>query len=99
MTHTRSLFSSLDTSSIRPPIIVANDSNSPVFGTEMVHSSTLLLESVLFVPNFSINLLSISKITNDLNCCVTFFPTHCVFQDLQMMKRIGGGYAIGGMHY
>ena len=63
------------------PIIVANGSSSLVFGTGMVYSSTSPLESILFVPNFPVNLLSVSKSTKDLNYCVTFFPTHCVFQD------------------
>ena len=65
----------------------------------MIYSSTLPLEIVLFVHNFSVNLPSISKITNDLNCCITFFPIHCVFQDLQMIKRIDGGYEANGAYY
>ena len=69
----RSLFFSLDTSLVHPPVIVANGFSSPVSSTRMVHSSTIPLEFVLFVPNFPVNLLSISKITKDFNCCVTFF--------------------------
>ena len=35
------------------------------------------------------NLISISKLTRDLNCVVKFFPNLCVFQDLDMGKKIG----------
>ena len=41
-------------------------------------SSTLPLSSILLAPNLSNNLLSISKITKNLNCSVTFDSTLCV---------------------
>lgn len=44
------------------------------------------------VLKFSLNLLSISSITKSRNCNTTFFPSHCVFQDLEMMM-IGRGFA------
>ena len=51
----------------------------------------LPLSYVLHVPKFSTNLLSISRITSDLKCSVTFFPTHCIFQDLHTKQTIGSG--------
>lgn len=39
----------------------------------IVCTSDLTLSSVLHVPSFPNNLLSISAITRDLNCKVTFF--------------------------
>ena len=44
---------------------------------------------MLHVPKLSNNLLSIHKLTKDLNCAVTFFHSHCVFQDLATSKTIG----------
>ena len=41
--------------------------------------SSLSLPYVYYVPKFSFNFLSVSKLTKSLNCSVTFFPTHCVF--------------------
>jgi len=43
------------------------------------------------------DLLSLQKVTQDLNCTVVFFHSHCVFQDLATEKTIGiakeqGGY-------
>lgn len=45
-----------------------------------------LLKDVLCVPTFKLNLLSVSKVTKDLNYCAKFFPEHCVFQDLCTRK-------------
>jgi len=41
-------------------------------------SSNLHLKNVLCVPTFKVYLLSVSKITRDLNCSVTFYPSWCV---------------------
>ena len=56
-----------------------------------IRPPSLELSQVLYVPNFSVNLLSINAITKALFCSVSFFPYHCTFQDLLMMKRIGLG--------
>lgn len=41
-----------------------------------------VLKNVLCVPTFKFNLLSVSKVTKDLNCCAKFHPEYCVFHDL-----------------
>ncbi|OIS99513.1 hypothetical protein A4A49_62565, partial [Nicotiana attenuata] len=41
-----------------------------------------VLKNVLCVPAFRFNLLSVSKLTKELSCSATFFPTFFVFQDL-----------------
>ncbi|XP_075084737.1 uncharacterized protein LOC107819354 [Nicotiana tabacum] len=50
-----------------------------------------LLKDVLCVPNFKFNLLSVSKVTKDLNCCAVFYPDFFVFQELfsGRLKAIG----------
>ncbi|OIT33509.1 hypothetical protein A4A49_23029 [Nicotiana attenuata] len=50
-----------------------------------------VLKDVLCVPAFKFNLISVSKVTEDLKCSVTFFPKCCVFQDLLSgrVKEIG----------
>lgn len=52
-------------------------------------SKNLTLNSILHVPKLSCNLISISKLTHDLNCVTKFFPTHCKFQELCTRKTIG----------
>lgn len=41
-----------------------------------------ILKRVLCIPTFKFNLMSVSKVTKELNCYVTFFPQYYVFQDL-----------------
>lgn len=36
---------------------------------------------VLFVPDFKPNLLSVSKVTRQLSCFVSFYLDFCIFQD------------------
>ena len=38
-----------------------------------------------------VSLLFISQFTKQHNCKITFFPSHCVFQDLSTERRIGSG--------
>ncbi|XP_075521576.1 uncharacterized protein LOC142554787 [Primulina tabacum] len=49
------------------------------------------VDDVLYVPNFKVNLLSISKLTRALNCSVTFYPHFCVLQDSTTKNMIGLG--------
>ena len=81
-------------------IAIADGQTCPVSGEGVVEdSSQLSLKNVLFVPEFPVNLLSNSAITKQLRCCVTFFPFHCTFQDLQTERRIGLGRERGNGVY
>lgn len=62
-------------------------------------SSFIILSSVLHIPKVSHNLLSISSLTNDLNCSLTIFPNHCIFEELGTGKMIGSGKLQGGLYY
>ena len=57
------------------------------------------LSSVLHVPSFPLNLLSISCITNELNCAAIFYPTWCLFMELGTWKILGTGIMRGGLYY
>lgn len=52
----------------------------------------------LYVPNFASNLLSVSKVTKDLNCFVIFGPNKVIFQDITTGKRIGEGKLQNGLY-
>ena len=61
-------------------IRIANGSLSRVTGTgSVVISKNLTLNYVLLVPNLDSNLLSISKLTQELNYVTKFFPNSCEF--------------------
>jgi len=49
------------------------------------------ISNVLHLPDFQVNLVSVSKLTKELKCMVAFFPDFCVFQDLYtgQVKGIG----------
>ncbi|GMI84995.1 hypothetical protein HRI_002168800 [Hibiscus trionum] len=64
-----------------------------------VLSSNILLSNVLFVPQFSQNLLSISKLTRDLHCFVTFYPDFCLIQDLSTGRMKGIGKQSRGLYF
>ncbi|KAI5343223.1 hypothetical protein L3X38_011099 [Prunus dulcis] len=78
----------------------ANGTPSPVIGEGSLSlSDSLTLDSVLNVPSLYHNLLSVTQITAALNCTVTFWPTHCVFQDILNNKTIGCGTRRGKLYY
>ncbi|XP_019239769.1 PREDICTED: uncharacterized protein LOC109219749 [Nicotiana attenuata] len=56
------------------------------------------LKDVLCVPAFKFNLLSVSNMTKDLKCCVTFFPQCFVFRDLLSGKVKGIGKEEEGLY-
>lgn len=58
-----------------------------------------VLDDVLVVPAFKHNLLSVSKLTRQLNCSVNFFPEFFVLQDLSNGKVKGMGKEIDGLCY
>jgi hypothetical protein len=61
-------------------VTLGNGSLSTVAGSGHTHlSPDIKLLSVLHVPGFPFNLLSISKITKALNCSVSFYPSLCIF--------------------
>ena len=99
MTSCSQLFSSYHPCVGNKKIKVANGSFSVIAGIGSIRiSSFLTLHNVLHVPNLSCNLLSISKITLDLQYCVNFYPSHCEFQELVSGRTIGSARAIGGLY-
>ncbi|KAH9722152.1 retrovirus-related pol polyprotein from transposon RE1 [Citrus sinensis] len=100
MTGSPSLFSAYKPCAGNQKIKIADGSLSAIAGKgSIIFSSTLTLHNVLHVPNLSCNLLSISKLTLDLNCCANFFQNHCEFQDLTSGKMIGSARQSGGLYF
>ena len=100
MTGTSGLLSDLEQSSSLPNVTLANGSATTVSGLGTANLSlNLSLSSVLYIPDFPFNLLSISKLTKILNCAAIFLSTHCIFQDLNTGKIIGGGHEADGLYY
>ena len=60
---------------------------------------SLSLSYVLYIPKFLFNLLFGSRLTKSLNCSITLFPDHCVFQGHRMQKTIGTGHESEDIYY
>ena len=79
---------------------IADGSLSKVTSTGTVYISPCLkLHSVLLVPSLRCNLLSISKLTKDLNCVAKFSTGYCKFQDLELGKTIGNAKECEGLYF
>ena len=78
---------------------IADGSSSQVKGIGLSRlSRDMILNSILHVPNLDCNLLSISKLTHDLNYVAKFFPYLCIFQDLDTGKKIGSAKMCSGLY-
>ncbi|XP_040955976.1 uncharacterized protein [Gossypium hirsutum] len=67
------------------PIFVTLPNGSKVsahFSGTVIFNDHLCLTDVLYIPQFSFNLLSVTKLTSNLPCCFTFHASHCTIQGL-----------------
>ncbi|KAK8934710.1 hypothetical protein KSP39_PZI014426 [Platanthera zijinensis] len=98
MTGSSTGFVSYTPLSGRDKVSIADGSLASIAGKGTIPCSSLTLSSVLHVPTFTRNLLSISHLTNSMHCSVTFLPSSCVFQDLTTGKVIGSGSMVDGLY-
>jgi GAG-pre-integrase domain len=78
---------------------VANGNKVKIEGLGTVKLLTKDVHNNLYLPAFNINLLSISKITQDLNCKVIFSLNKVIFQDQESGKKIGEGFLKNRLYY
>ncbi|XP_071708326.1 uncharacterized protein [Rutidosis leptorrhynchoides] len=82
------------------PIFVTlpNGHNTQVtnYGSVTINSA-ITLHDVLYIPSFSYNLLSVSKLGKDLPLSVLFTPLSCYFQDHN--KRIAHGTLCNALYH
>jgi hypothetical protein len=62
-------------------------------------SSSMSLSFALHIPDFPGNLLSIARITHELNCRVFFNSDYCFFKDLVIERIIGSGSLRDDLYY
>ena len=79
-----SLFSTFQSQPSPSTVTLADESHSCVLGSgTIVPTPSIPLTSVLSLSNFSFNLMSVSKLTRELKCYISFFPDFCLFHDLR----------------
>ena len=99
MTGNSSLLSTFQSHPSTSSITLVDGSPSCVLGLGTIFPTpSLRLSSVLSLPNFSLNLMFVSKLTRALKCYISFFPNFCLFQDLMMKRIIGRGREFEGLY-
>ena len=59
----------------------------------------IILQHVLYVPKLDCNLISVSQLSDDLNCEVITNSDLCAIQDRHTRKVIGTGDSKDGLYY
>ena len=99
MTGNSSLFSTFQSQLSPSSVTLADGSHSCVLGSgTIVPTPSIPLTSVLSLPNFSFNLMYVSKLTRALKCYISFFPNFCLFQDLMTKQIISRCRESGGLY-
>ena len=84
--HSTSLFTNV-TSSLSSFMHLPNGEKVLVIHIGTVQlTPTLILENVICVPTFSFNLISVSKLTKFLSCCLVFYQTTVSYRTLIVGK-------------
>ncbi|KAJ9697393.1 hypothetical protein PVL29_009284 [Vitis rotundifolia] len=100
MTNSSNMFESYSPCPGNKRVRIADGNFSPIVGKGLIKiSEGIDLKSVLHVPKLTCNLLSVSKLSRDSNCCVIFYESHCIFQDRSSGKMIGSARMINGLYY
>ncbi|XP_045800552.1 uncharacterized protein LOC123894567 [Trifolium pratense] len=69
-----------------------------LFGT-VQFSPQFVITNVLFVPNFSINLIAVSKLCQSPHYIVNFTNSHCIIHDKKNLKMIGSADEHDGLYH
>ena len=99
MTHDISQFSSFY--KIKP-ITVKLPNNSTViaeFAGTKIFSESFIIFNVLYIPEFSFNIISIQTLIKDSNCKLIFSCEQCQIHDNHSYKIIGHASMIRGLYY
>jgi len=81
-------------------IQTADGTCQPIKGVGSVKCSpSITLSSVLHVPSFPVNLLSLSALVDQMDCRVSFDRENCIIEDKKTGKEIGIGIRYGGLWF
>jgi GAG-pre-integrase domain len=73
-------------------VVVANGDKMEILGNDSINFFSKNIQNVLHVRNCASNLISTSKITNELNCEILFFSRNEIFQERITNRVIGESY-------
>ena len=96
----KDLFSSLTITSPLPIITLANGSQAMPKGIGIACPLPFIpLTSIFYVPDCPFTMISISKLTRDLNCLITFSDNSITLQDRSTRRTIGIGREFQGLFH
>jgi hypothetical protein len=72
-------------------VYMTDGSTTSILETGQINLFNKPIKNILYIPSFPFNLLSIGKITCELNCNVIFSPSSVTFQDRVTDRTIGEG--------
>jgi hypothetical protein len=79
-------------------VIVANGVKVKINGKGDYNIFSTKVNDILYVNTFTTNLLSINKLTQQLNCNVIFSKKDVIFQDRETGETIGEGSLENGLY-
>ena len=80
ITNSSNIFESCSPCTGNKKVRIAYSNFSPIVRKGLIKIyEEIDLKSVLHVPKLACNLLFVSKLSKDSNCCVIFYESHCVF--------------------
>ena len=99
MTNNSNLFTAFQSHPSTSTVTLADGSTSCVLGSGTIYPTPLItLIYVLSLPQFSFNLIFVSKLACTLNCNISLFPDYYLIQDLSTKHIIGRGHESGGLY-
>lgn len=99
ITHNAKILQNRTKNRIEIPVVIPNGNAIPVEGRgECVLPGGTKIKGVLHIPKFTCNLLSVGRLSKDLQSAITFFPDFCVMRKLHTRKLIGVGQYRNGLY-
>jgi hypothetical protein len=80
-------------------VTVVNGEKMRIIGSGSIDLFSRNIPNVLYVQNYPTNMLSISKIAQELNCEIIFSSKSVIFQEWKMKNVIGEGFLKNGLYY
>ncbi|KAL0399838.1 UNVERIFIED_CONTAM: Copia protein [Sesamum radiatum] len=81
------------------PVKIPNGARIPVRDAGKISlPNGMKINDVLNILDFKCNLLSVSRLTRDFNCALTFLADFCIIQDLPTRNLIGVGRHCDGLY-
>jgi len=84
------------------PICIKLPNSSTVtahFAGTVQFSENFIIFNVLYIPEFTFNLISVQTLIKDLNCVLTFSSKMCQIQSSPTLKTIGHAEFVNGLYY